>query len=190
MPQVSKYGFKLKAPRDLLEKLRREHDRFLTASDHRSPDHRMQSDHAFNFVITAWHLVDWLWNSASKSTPTSHRLMGCKSFEELHAAVRTQSPALQVCYELCLGAKHFLLHKNREKSVKAAAAVVMEDSGVTRSPARAVAQAVTRSPAGCFEEQLFVTMSDGKVVPAAEIFSQVLSFWDGVFLQHVRREEG
>ena len=51
---MTDYAFALGTPADLLEKLSREIERFRQ-------DEQNQSDHAFNFAVTAWHITDWVY---------------------------------------------------------------------------------------------------------------------------------
>ena len=52
---MTDYSFALRSPADLLEKLKRELERL-------QQDETYQSDHAFNFAVTAWHMTDWVHN--------------------------------------------------------------------------------------------------------------------------------
>jgi hypothetical protein len=56
---------------------------------------------AYNFFVTAWHLLDWLY-LADKAK---------------HDTIRDSNPILQVCEHLAVGAKHFVPANRRLKSV-------------------------------------------------------------------------
>ena len=96
------YGFRgffeLRTPQDLLKKLRHDRDRLA-----RNP---IDSYAAFDFVVTANHLVDWCWPSASRTQLRDNR----------RADVLPR-----LCEHLADGAKHFLLsspHQGVEATTK------------------------------------------------------------------------
>jgi hypothetical protein len=89
-------GFlELRTPRDLLRKLERDYERLLN-----SPT---DADAAFDFIVTANHIPDWLHPNDGKA----------------QNAIRQSRAELQVCRELANGAKHFVLRDGAE-FVKAA----------------------------------------------------------------------
>ena len=94
---MSAHSFNLRSANDLLAKSQRELERFKASISTDASDLENQSDHAFNFVITAWHLTDWAWREYSSKEGEA---FGCKSFPEFHSKVRKESEALQICYEL------------------------------------------------------------------------------------------
>jgi hypothetical protein len=79
--------FDLNTPRDLLQKLEHDYQRIL-----QSP---IDTYAAFDFMITANHIPDWL---HPKDEPAQH-------------TVRDSLGELRVCRELANGAKHFSLKK-------------------------------------------------------------------------------
>ena len=87
--------FDLASPPDLLAKLRREYKRFRGAPD--------DADHAFNFFVTAEHMLDWLHPGSSG--------------EPRRRAVRTSDPLLETVSHLANGAKHFDRLKPHHKAV-------------------------------------------------------------------------
>jgi hypothetical protein len=84
------YGFRgffaLRTPQDLLAKLRHDHARLA--------DNPIDSYAAFDFFVTANHLVDWIWPSATHAQQRDNR--------------RTETIP-RICEHLADGAKHFLL---------------------------------------------------------------------------------
>ena len=84
------YGFRgffeLRTPHDLLKKMQHDHLRLEANS--------LDAYAAFDFFVTANHLVDWVWPSATRQQLRDNR-------EEV--------PLLRVCEHLADGAKHFLL---------------------------------------------------------------------------------
>jgi hypothetical protein len=87
--------FDLKTPRDLLGKLGRELERLRS-----SP---LDTDHAFNFFVTAEHMLDWLHPGAPGRPARS--------------AARNGEILLEVVSHLANGAKHFDLLNARHDSV-------------------------------------------------------------------------
>ncbi len=63
------YGFRgffaLRTPQDLLAKLRHDHARLV--------DNPIDSYAAFDFFVTANHLVDWIWPSATRTQQRDNR---------------------------------------------------------------------------------------------------------------------
>ena len=84
------YGFRgffaLRTPQDLLAKLRHDHARLA--------DNPIDRYAAFDFFVTANHLVDWIWPSATRAQQRDNR--------------RTETIP-RICEYLADGAKHFLL---------------------------------------------------------------------------------
>ncbi|HEV8339587.1 MAG TPA: hypothetical protein VGR25_08015 [bacterium] len=84
MGRTQKGWFGLKAPTDLLAKLQREAKRVEDAP--------LDPDHAFNFCITGYHLLDWTYGKGKSK-------------------VLEQEPLLKVLYDLANGIKHFELER-------------------------------------------------------------------------------
>jgi hypothetical protein len=82
------YGFQ--TPRDLLEKLKRDGDRLW--SD-------VTPDNLFNYVVTAWSLIDWIKNGPAVGDPVL----------ESARKMLLDDPYLQVCRDLTNHSKHFTL---------------------------------------------------------------------------------
>lgn len=87
--------FELKDHNDLLAKLEREYARVQTEP--------LNSDFAFNFIVTAWHMLEWVYPGDQQKSARD--------------TVRDSSPALQICEHLSVGAKHFEPRDGRLKSV-------------------------------------------------------------------------
>jgi hypothetical protein len=90
--------FSLTTPADLLKKLQSDHRRVI--------DSPSDVYVAFDFCVTAWHLVDWLYPNTQD--PARKELL-----ERL--------PVLRVCEHLAIGAKHFSPNPARHKSVSSMA---------------------------------------------------------------------
>lgn len=90
--------FELSKPSDLLAKLQRELGRLQAEPDN--------VDHAFNFFVTAEHILDWLHpglDSAARSA---------------RDALRSSDPLLELAAHLANGSKHFDRLSPRHQSVK------------------------------------------------------------------------
>jgi len=86
--------FELQSPQDLLEKLHHDYARLQ-----QSP---LDQYAAFDFFVTAEHMLDWLYPNDSQKRKN----------------VRDQSVLLQVCSHIANGSKHFVASDKRHVSVK------------------------------------------------------------------------
>ena len=86
--------FELKTAKDLYEKLKRDFSAF-----EKDP---LNSDLAFNFFVTGWHLLEW----------------ACPGNDSIQKQIRESSIVLQICEHLAVGAKHFEPTNKKHKSVK------------------------------------------------------------------------
>jgi hypothetical protein len=82
------YGFR--TPRDLYEKLKR---------DAAKLDDQVNADNLFNFVVTAWHMQDWIKNGPAKSSP---------AIEADRNRLRVNE-YVQICRDMANASKHFTL---------------------------------------------------------------------------------
>lgn len=86
------FGFE--TSKDLLEKLERDLEKL-----HQDPG---DADTAFNFFITAWSLIDWLYPNKPL----------------MRKALRQQNPILQACAHLADGSKHLQLNNPDHVSIR------------------------------------------------------------------------
>jgi hypothetical protein len=86
------YSLPLQTPRQLYEKLQREAARL---------DAEATGDNIFNFMVTAWHLIEWF----RRATPSQS-----DAFKDDLAALERQ-PMLQICRDICDASKHFRLDR-------------------------------------------------------------------------------
>src|SRR6266487_1410203 len=91
------YG--MKTPRDMLAKLQRERARL---------DNEVSGDNLFNFVVTAYHIIDWIKNDPSVPAPAKTEVVSM--YGNTHVAV---------CRDLANASKHFALDKNYKGQVAA-----------------------------------------------------------------------
>jgi hypothetical protein len=85
--------FALDKPRDMLAKARREQARLSDAL--RTQDRTSIADALFNFAVTAYHVKDWLKESASAAYSPS----------QLEAYLQADK-CLRLCREICNASKH------------------------------------------------------------------------------------
>ena len=173
---MSVHSFQLRRANDLLAKINRDLERFRESTNSQSKEHRHQSDLALNFVISAWHLTEWLWK---EKTADAEEAFGCSSFNDFHTKVREECHALQVCYELATGSKHFYLREEKKKAVQNTASRFTGGGGIVRSVVRPIVRSVVRPVVrGSSREVLTVTFSDGSIVEALSIFEQAADYWN------------
>jgi hypothetical protein len=87
--------FELTTPNDLLKKLRYEYEHFLQEP--------MNAYTAFNFFVTAEHLLDWVYPGRANKSQREQ--------------IRESSIALQICAHIANGAKHFQVEDKHHQSV-------------------------------------------------------------------------
>jgi len=95
---VLTFGFK--TPRDLYEKLKRDAAILDSATDL-----IQQDDAIFNFVITAFHITDWIKFGPAQSSP--------EMLKDLEALKKEHS--IRLCEDLCNASKHFIITRNKSK---------------------------------------------------------------------------
>lgn len=93
--------FRLNEPEDLLAKLKSDFNRIMAAPSDPYP--------AFDFFVTAEHLLDWLYPG--------------KEGQQQRTARREAEPLLQIVSHIAAGAKHRNPEASRHKSVERAEAV-------------------------------------------------------------------
>jgi hypothetical protein len=85
----------LTTPADLRDKLHREFERLKAEP--------LSFDHAFNFFVTAEHMLDWVY-------PGNQNRQG-------RTDAKNNSVLLQICSHLASGAKHFEVQDRRHNSI-------------------------------------------------------------------------
>ena len=141
--------FELKDHNDLLAKLEREYERVQAEP--------LNSDFAFNFVVTAWHMLEWVF-------PGDHQ----KSVRE---TIRDSNQVLQICEHLAVGAKHFQPRPGRLKSVSS--------SGIGDVWGRAWGDAWGDSWKSWLEVHLSGEGAEkyGSVIKLQDLAREVMEFW-------------
>jgi hypothetical protein len=146
------YG--LKTARDVLAKLRREHSRLLK---------EVTSDDFFNFVVTGYHLTDWIERDPTIPTAAKNDL----------ASVRANS-CIAACRDLTNASKHFELSKGY-KNQAAASADATSGFGAGRFGAGAY---------GVGEESISIMLLNGIQYDALGFAQDVLKCWGTFFAKH------
>ena len=107
------YALPLRTPRDLYEKLQREAARLAANVN------TVNGDDLFNFVVTAWHLQEWI----RKRSPRTH-----PDFDTDYARL-IANPHIRICRDLANGSKHVRLTYGDQTVTKV-------ERRITRAPAR------------------------------------------------------
>jgi hypothetical protein len=87
--------FELKTPKDLLKKLQSDYERFNA--------NELDTYAAFDFFVTAEHLLDWVYPGKANETQRKHS--------------RQNEILLGVCSHIASGAKHFKVEAKHHESV-------------------------------------------------------------------------
>ena len=158
--------FALEDCRDVLRKLEREIERF--GKDRTDIEARI--DHAFNAVVTAWHLCDWVFADMTDEQKSKLKI---SDLSDLQARAR-ECRALRLCRQAATASKHW---------------------EVTTHPDPRVAVIVTAEPIGGAAINLpvhihvaaswylyFVDGSD--ILGAEQVFDEALDFWTQFIYQN------
>jgi hypothetical protein len=135
--------------------------------------------HAFNTAITAWHIIDWLWQYdcatrrklaikfqfVFECTPTGIK----RALEKFQDAVVLHCDELKVCREIANGSKH--MRKNKvDKNIKARAvwAKAIDSVGFAKTGDQIMSLRVTHN---------------GKETDAELAFIEAAGFWEELMLE-------
>lgn len=149
--------FKLENCRDLCDKLQREIERFNAAPS----DLHARVDHAFNIVVTAWHLCDWV---AADLTPAQQSKLKIYNRPDMQAIAR-QCRALHLCEQAANASKHWaVFEKYRDPNVYTI---------VTLDPIKSLQELYEQKP-----QNFTLYFKDGDTTtPAEKVFEAALDFW-------------
>jgi hypothetical protein len=111
---------------------------------------------AFNFVITAYHLLEWI----------APKPIGGQNVE--WPQIKQNIQHLKVCEQLANGAKHFEVDKKRHKSVKTLKSDGYVEEGYVEE--------------GYFEEQIIITLSDSSTLTILDLAESLMSDWSNELL--------
>jgi hypothetical protein len=136
---------------------------------------------AFNAVVTAWHITDWLWQSGPDRRAALAKKYGFnyvetetsikRGLEKFQDAVRKDSLALRVCYEIATGSKHMRKNKiNPDVKARAEWHKALESVGVVKAG----------------DLVMNLTIEDEKSGPLDPIqwFIDAFGYWDKLFREN------
>jgi Protein of unknown function (DUF2442) len=150
---VVSLGFNLRSASDLLAKIKR---------DAAALEEQVTSDRFFNFVVTAYSLIDWIKNDPI--VPPSAK-----------TDVNSLYIKLKICHELANSSKHFVL-----KTKKGRRPVT---NGVTSKRGWGLGR-FGRGPYGVGEEDININLSDGSTLNLLKFKDDVLTVWTNFFTTH------
>jgi hypothetical protein len=146
--------FGLQDANDMLAKLHHEHERL---------EREVTSYDLFNFVVTAYHLIEWVERDPVVPPTAKHDL----------ASIR-QDTYIAVCRDLANANKHFKLKRDYKGQVTSEAT---SKSGF----------GVGRYGAGAFgrgEESITIVLTDETEYVALALARSVIDVWDAFFARH------
>jgi hypothetical protein len=107
MAKTEPHLFDRYTPPEMVDKLKRELDRFKEADTRRA-----REDHMMNFVWTAWHLYEWTWRGiealGTNDPKRLEKALGAtwQSDVEFRDWAKRECPELGACRQLSNAAKH------------------------------------------------------------------------------------
>ena len=140
--------YSLQTARDLYSKLGR---------DAAALEGVVNADHAFNFLVTAYHLAEWVSKDPSLPPDVNNRMNDAKN-----------DVAFRLCADLANASKHFV--QNAKADAKKT--VVTQGYGVGRYGA---------GPYGVGEESITITKADASNVNLLELRDQIMNLYAAVF---------
>lgn len=191
MPESTIRTFNLVAPSHMLEKLDRERQRMKSAKSAQD-----LADHAINFMVTAYHLVDWTWHARVKDSAELRGRFECAERDvgvanagrgpcERHADAKwlywkwltRKCPALDGCREIANASKHFRLESEGP---------LIKSVSVTAKATLSEGEFGTLSATDNYEKYLVVKTrySDGDYTTDDQYIQPVLRFWQTLFRDH------
>lgn len=140
--------YSFQKPHDLFEKMER---------DAAALDDCVTGDRAFNFVITAYHIQDWVISSAET--------------QETKDALKTltNSKPFQLCRDLANASKHMVITRYDPSAEDASSS---QGFGVGR---------FGKGPFGVGEESIEITHSDGSTINILQLKDEIVSLWSEFF---------
>lgn len=175
--------FDLVSCRDLLQKLERELDRIRCCNGREE-----LADLGFNFAVTAWHLVDWVWADIKDQHALKAALAGeagvrapdfvLKQFQDL---MRGRSDDLNFCRLIATASKHVGVERLPGDPQAFTATGSAVPSTVLLGAAPLATSPLTVGNGGKYVLKIIV---DGKRIPAVEVFERALEFWTQFIYRH------
>lgn len=169
---MSEYTLRMDKPADLARKLSRERARFNDAV--RSGNEDLASDQLFNFAITAWHVVDWIW----KTDPSIIVGWSGTKFIDFQTELKTRCRGLALCQDLANGSKHFTITKYAPTAVRAEKQTIRHGGGIGQSIGSPIGQPIGESISGGWTEECYVVeLQAGERVKLQQVMTDVIQFW-------------
>jgi hypothetical protein len=131
-------------------------------------DEEVTSDRFFNFVLTGYHLIDWV----SKDPTVPSTAQAKHVINGLHA-----NRWLKICRDIANSCKHFELNPKKRRPI-------------TRSATSAQGFGLGRYGKGGFgvgEESIEVELDDGTTYHCLELAKNVVETWRRFFVSHGMR---
>ena len=138
--------------RDLFEKMSR---------DAMSLEETVSGDRAFNFVITAFHIKDWI--KQDHSVPQSAK----DDLKNIYA-----NKYFQICRDLANASKHMIITEYQPSTGDVSS---QQGYGVGR---------FGKGSFGVGEESIKITYSDGSVISILELKNEMIFLWTDFFHRH------
>ncbi len=166
------FTFRFKSPEDVLEKLKRELDRYKRGDE-------SQKDHAFNFTVTYNAMADWVWHCWVKDNQELRQKylpvdkVNTGNEKTFFKARRDECVDLELCYVLGNSAKH----------------VVPRNSlGLKKSIVSTTTQNVDGKEDDRITRQKFKVLTDDyEKIDAQKVFESTLKFWCSLISNHSDR---
>ena len=139
IPETLPKVFAMSTPAHLMRKLWWEIGRLektLQTERNAFDGHLTAAYQAFNCAVTAWHMVDRVWESSSpelRSEIGSDMGINVENRGEFLQAIRTSCRAMSYCREIATGSKHKVVRRHADPNVVAALDWWYEDATVESS---------------------------------------------------------
>jgi hypothetical protein len=146
------YGFK--SARDMLAKLQREHARLNT---------EVSSDNFFNFVVTAYHIIDWVEKDPSVSASAKDDL-----------STMRKNIYLAACRDVANASKHFVLDYKNQITAKTSVT-----RGFSFIPVTSPLLMLRRG-----RLSIVVELNDGQRFEGLQFAQEVVTAWEAFFAKH------
>jgi hypothetical protein len=153
--------FALENCRDLHRKLEREIKRFGDADP---DDVEARIDLAFNIVVTAWHLCDWVF---ADLTPAQKSSLQITSLSALQDIARVQCRALHLCRQVAVASKHWKVTDHPDPDVAVMVTATPQGTTAARSPV----------PLHLAASWYLYFVDGPNMQEAEEVFDSALTFW-------------
>lgn len=133
--------------------------------------HLTAAYHAFNCAVTAWHMVDWIWESlepSDRAEVATSLGMTVANAGLFRRKMRSSSRAINCCRDIATGSKHKVVSEGADPKVRA----VLEWKA---TPAQAGSMKAG-DPLVRYRATLMIH-DEGGARPALEVFEEALEFW-------------